>query len=218
MNLLIGAVTATSSTNTTLQAEFIQNYSLFLTDKQLLQKLTERFNPPSSFSRQLVLTIRSAVHKFIAIWVPVHIHHFDEYTILGCLELVQNRPTPNKNMEDILTRALEFTISPFKSSPLIQLWTPDIIFTNLDDEIIAQQLTLIDFQIYSTIHVRELLKVVWSDSKLRYRAVNVRRMIDRQNQLSFWVCFTIVSAKTLKERVKIWTKWINIASVSDIII
>lgn len=211
--MLIGVLTTTSATDIQLQQQFVQNYPSFLSDKKLLSKLKERYDVPETFPKSLIRSIKGAVMRFITIWINNHVDHLDKSVLLEVLELIQSHHTPNDILKEKISNALTFEPLVYQRSNDIVPWGADDIFMSLDEDTIAKQLTLMDFTIYKSIHERELLQCAWSNSKLRYRAVNVLKLIHRQNSLSYWVGFTIVQAKTLKERVKIWTKWIQVASV-----
>jgi len=211
--MLIGVLTTTSATDIQLQQQFVQNYPSFITDKKLLSKLKERYNVPETFPKSLIRSIKGAVMRFITIWINNHVDHLDKSVLLEVLELIQSHHTPNDVLKEKITKALTFKPLVYQRSNDIVPWGPEDIFMSIDEDTIAKQLTLMDFTIYKSIHERELLQCAWSNSKLRYRAVNVLKLIHRQNNLSYWVAFTIVQAKTLKERVKIWTKWIQVATV-----
>jgi hypothetical protein len=103
---------------------------------------------------------------------------------------------------------------------------------------LAEQLTLIDFAIYSNIEVptpatritharthalltasdwllqpSELLNQSWNSTKLAYRAPNVRAMINRANSVSFWVANMILLQEKAKDRKKVSEKFIQLAEV-----
>jgi len=80
-----------------------------------------------------------------------------------------------------------------------------------DAENIAQQLTLIDSEIYKDIDKNELLKQAWNRDKYKYISTNVRQLIQRTNRLSYWVATNIILQKGIKERVKAITLFINVA-------
>jgi len=70
---------------------------------------------------------------------------------------------------------------------------------------------LIEFDIYMDIKPSELLNQSWSKPKLRHRAQNVTRMIERFNQVSMWVATTIMKVTKVKPRARVMAKFIKIA-------
>jgi hypothetical protein len=94
---------------------------------------------------------------------------------------------------------------------------PKSIFTlsldlfDVDDEEIARQITLMDFEIYSSIKLSELLNQSWNKPKLRHRSPNVIRMINRFNEMSQWVASSILRQEKIRDRTRIMAKFIRIA-------
>ncbi|XP_065178770.1 uncharacterized protein LOC135809364 [Sycon ciliatum] len=80
-----------------------------------------------------------------------------------------------------------------------------------EPEEIARQMSLIDFKIYSTILPHEFLNQCWAKPKYKDRAVNLLRMIDRMNTVTFWVATTILSQKDKYGRAKRITSFLQIA-------
>lgn len=214
LNLLIGLVTCVGTPDVRLQYIFLRNYPSFVTDEKLFQKLKERFYVPNNSSPQFVNAVRRGVLQFISQWISSEVNYIDRSVLQEIYELLKSVNHPmNAPTEKLIEETLKFTVVTFKPSPEITPWNDCDKFLKTDDEIIARQLTLIDYQIYRSICGRELIQAAWSSPKYRYRAVHVRRLIDRQNQLSFWITTLIVLGRTIKERVEIWEKWIRIAVV-----
>jgi len=85
------------------------------------------------------------------------------------------------------------------------------LFIDMKDQILAQQLTIVDWQIYSTIEASELLNQAWNTKKYKHRSPNVIAMIQRANRFSFWVATMILSQPTNKARRKIYEKFMGIS-------
>jgi hypothetical protein len=58
---------------------------------------------------------------------------------------------------------------------------------------IAQQITLIEFSIFSKLKPSELLDQAWTKQNQRYRSPRLIALIERANVLSYWVS-TMVSS------------------------
>ncbi|KAJ3452351.1 ras guanine nucleotide exchange factor i-related [Anaeramoeba flamelloides] len=82
---------------------------------------------------------------------------------------------------------------------------------DIDEEEIARQISIIDFEIFSKIKPAELLNCAWSKDKLKHRAKNVLKMTDRFNAMSEWVATLIIQQERVRQRVKVLKKFINIA-------
>jgi len=87
----------------------------------------------------------------------------------------------------------------------------DFNFLDLDDEEIARQLTLIDYETFAVIKPAELLNQAWAKPALQKRAPNILAMIERFNIVSLWVTSMILKVENLRVRTKMMTKCINIA-------
>jgi len=81
-----------------------------------------------------------------------------------------------------------------------------------DPLVIAQQLTLIDFGIYSRIKVTELLNQSWNKAKLKHRSPNVVALITRSTRLSFWLATLVLCCDKRPQRVKAVEQMIDVAS------
>jgi len=63
---------------------------------------------------------------------------------------------------------------------------PDLML-EVDPQVLAEQLTLVDLQIYKSIESSELLGQCWNKNKTKHKAPNVVQLINRSTRLSFWV-------------------------------
>lgn len=79
---------------------------------------------------------------------------------------------------------------------------------------LARQWTLLDQEVYSAIRASELLNQAWNKPTLKHRSPRLLTMIKRFNQLSMFVAGEIVRVENLKERAKIYQRWIDTAFVS----
>jgi len=85
------------------------------------------------------------------------------------------------------------------------------MFVNVKEQVFAQQLTILDWEIFSKIEVEELLDQAWNKEGLSYKAQNVLALIRRKQELEYWVATIILTQTTSKERKKMYEKFINIA-------
>eukprot|EP01125_Pyxidicula_operculata_P009043 TRINITY_DN2986_c0_g1_i4.p1 TRINITY_DN2986_c0_g1~~TRINITY_DN2986_c0_g1_i4.p1 ORF type:complete len:572 (-),score=98.45 TRINITY_DN2986_c0_g1_i4:270-1985(-) len=93
----------------------------------------------------------------------------------------------------------------------LSLFLPDIDWMILEPLEIARQITLIEFELFYHIRPIEFLNQAWSKAKLRHKAPNLLKSIDYFNRLSTWVSSKILSSSKLKQRAKVWVKFITIA-------
>jgi len=86
------------------------------------------------------------------------------------------------------------------------------------NEDIAQQLTLLDFQLFEKIAPSELLNQAWNKPDGHIKAPNILHLTSRFNSIAFWVACCILEGADAKQRASIMTKFIDIAQVYLIII
>ncbi len=91
-----------------------------------------------------------------------------------------------------------------KSNATILSWQPGEI---------AQQLTFLEFELFSCIQIAELSNNVWSKAKKQELAPNVMKMIDNSNNFIRWISSEIVATPNLKKRIAVMKHCVSIASV-----
>jgi len=86
-------------------------------------------------------------------------------------------------------------------------------FHDLEPDLVASQLTLIEFEMFSAIADSELLHMGWKNENPRRKqeAENIIKMVDRFNLVSYWVATEIVMQPELKQREKTVRKFIQVA-------
>jgi hypothetical protein len=86
-------------------------------------------------------------------------------------------------------------------------------FNDLDPDEVADQLTLIEWEMYCQVDAREFLHLNWKkeDAKKRKLATNVINLVERFNAVSYWVATEIVMQTDVKTRVQVLKKFIGVA-------
>jgi hypothetical protein len=77
----------------------------------------------------------------------------------------------------------------------------------------ARQIALIDFNLYKAIKPWEFFNKGWTKETT---APHLFALINRFNDMSKWIATEIVLQETLRTRVKVLCKWIEIADVSKL--
>lgn len=211
---------------------FLLTYQSFTTPAKLLQKLIQRYHVPQKSGvpddeyKKICVVIQLRVVNVIKAWINNHWSDFND-KLLAALKLFIDGTLriENKNFADILTMALnakrpeeeeEKKAKKFNEDPP-EPKVPKNIFSlyldlfDVDEEEIARQMTLIDFEIYSSIKLSELLNQSWNKPKLRHRSPNVIRMINRFNEVSHWVATSILRQERIRDRSRTMAKFIRIA-------
>jgi len=88
---------------------------------------------------------------------------------------------------------------------------PYEIFLCGDSKAIADQITIMEFDIYSRINRAELISQKWSKEKYQILARNVITLVQRSDRLSHFVASSILFQKRLKDRTKMLTRIICVA-------
>ena len=82
-----------------------------------------------------------------------------------------------------------------------------------DAKLIAQQITLMDFAIVNEIKKRELINQNWTGLHKTRKAPNIRKMIDRFDDIYEWIQTTILSKDTPKKRGQYIKQFVNISHI-----
>ncbi|KAI8809147.1 ras guanine nucleotide exchange factor domain-containing protein [Cladochytrium replicatum] len=121
-------------------------------------------------------------------------------SVNGSLSRQQQSSSAGNGMPKMLTVPLSVANSTS------YLHTP---FLDLDNYVIANQLNLMEFEIFTNIKPRDFLQHIWS----RKRSQTVTASIEHFNKLSGWVITRILTNKKLKNRAKMLEKFMKIAQI-----
>jgi len=86
----------------------------------------------------------------------------------------------------------------------------EILFCG-DSKTIAEQITIMEFEIYSRIGRTELISQKWAKEKYQVMARNVNFLVQRSDKLSHFVATSILLQKKLKDRTKMLVRCIRVA-------
>jgi len=111
------------------------------------------------------------------------------------------------------SRIVQFSFSVDPPRPIVpkNVFSPNLTWEDVDEEELARQLTLIEFEYIYKIRTPEFLHQSWSRPKLKHRSPHILSMIRRFNVVSDWVGTQIVIASKLRQRAQVLTKLIGIA-------
>ncbi|KAJ3204388.1 hypothetical protein HK099_001171, partial [Clydaea vesicula] len=84
-------------------------------------------------------------------------------------------------------------------------------FMELSEEVIAQQLNLIEFEIFKKIQPRDMLHHIWNKKSKGRHASSVTASISHFNFISQWVATFVISQDKVKNRAKLLLKFMKIA-------
>jgi len=229
LNKLVHTLTSDLNLNQTFLKTFITTYRSFTTPWKLFQKLLERYDIPVDRFTDLkrASQIRLRVSVVVKYWVDTQFHDFDEDLIHHleqfCMKLYNDGQTDMaKRLQELISsksnerRRRQDSLISIPPTDLMCLSTVENIsslFLNVTDEELARQMTLVDFQIYRSIQVHELLNTAWNSDKLKHQAPNVNALLGRLNNISNFICSLILWQERKKDRVTFFSKFIRVGQI-----
>ncbi|KAJ6249389.1 ras guanine nucleotide exchange factor i-related [Anaeramoeba flamelloides] len=229
LNKLVELLTHEKGRNVNDTKTFVMTYQSFTTPKILLTKLIQRFHIPQKYEKILKnkkKLIQFRVCNFLKFWITDYFEDFQPKLLPELIDFIDNSirkadmTKMAQNLKENIERKMKemnetkkFNFSQPPPDPILpkNVFSPKLSLFDVDEEEIARQLTLLEFDIYSKIKPSELLKLAWSKPKLRHKAPNVIKMIQSFNTLSVWTATVILQHDRVKDRGKIITKLIKIA-------
>ena len=119
-----------------------------------------------------------------------------------------NQTKLGDNSELLLFAASEISSSISLTKNINEKWT----LLDLKPELLAEQLVLIEFELWKCLEEREFLNTSWNKKEKHLLAPNITCLISHFNYVSCWVVTQILSFKDLKERkncIEYFIKMIN---------
>jgi hypothetical protein len=118
------------------------------------------------------------------------------------------------------TRQDLFKITPLSSiaNKIVAFQAAATKLMTYDPSIIAEQFTIIDIDCYKQLRPLEFLDQAWSKPKLNCLSRNVIEMMERINNISYWVATSILLIPELKERKKMLAKLIGMQLTDAIVV
>ncbi|KAL6047267.1 Guanine-nucleotide dissociation stimulator CDC25 [Balamuthia mandrillaris] len=225
LNKLVEKLTSEESPDLMFVKTFLMTYQSFTSPQKLLTKLFQRYDVPGQSAEEnstKTAIIQLRVINVLKKWLEENYSDFDEKMITSLREFItetcqHTNPAHSDSLLKSLKKARDPPIKQFDHPPpepvvlFKNIFSRNLTFNDMDELELARQMTLIEFDIFQQIKPSELLKCAWSKAKLKSRAPHVLQLSDRFNRVSLWVAHIILSCRTIKMRVKVMTKFINIA-------
>eukprot|EP01117_Protostelium_nocturnum_P009844 TRINITY_DN3510_c0_g1_i1.p1 TRINITY_DN3510_c0_g1~~TRINITY_DN3510_c0_g1_i1.p1 ORF type:complete len:948 (+),score=371.20 TRINITY_DN3510_c0_g1_i1:310-3153(+) len=219
--------------------DFLLTYRSFCTPEQLLNLLIERFDVPEPlnmdnsekevYQNGVVKPIRLRVFNVIKMWVENYWNDFrdKETDMLSSLTSFAGIRMKGAGMEQASATLLKIIQKKTESQIDEPIEEPIVNSTPKDDKLqkmlfvgkfldtssrdIAEQLTIIDFELFKKITPQEFLGQPWSKKARHHRAPNLMRVIGRFNNVSqALVGWTIVHEEIVSVRTELICKFIDI--------
>jgi len=213
----------TKDQDNTLRDVFLDAYTVFITPQSLLDKLTERYRIPKGHGEESQGPfIQNKVASVLSYWLKKDYSAFD-LDLLSSIQTFSYTYLQNSysDLHRQITQELEneghFYVKHVNAYPsVIQLWQPIQIPINqvllaCNGRTIAEQLTLIDIEIFKRLERTEILGSKWVKDKSNLLTPFIRALLDRHNQISSWVQSWILLQSNVSDRKKVVKKLFNIA-------
>lgn len=214
-NVLVERLTSPFEVSPNFLPAFLVTYQSFTTPEALFNKLIQRFNIPKHLVTDNMQTeVQKAVFKVLRHWVEDHFSHFDN-KLLARLELfIRNLPlsspiAKNAQLVSMMIRkhqnkkgvdAMDPNKMPAPKIKMETIFSSTLSFFDIDEEEIARQMTIKEWQLFSKIQSQELLNQAWDKTKLQHRAPNVLKMLDHFKKMSLWISSLICLGATTYDR------------------
>ena len=239
LNKLVEALTNEEKVDTNFFNTFLLTYQSFTTADIFLNKLMQRFNVPpnnpasglsdADYEVHVQMPIRMRVCNVLRKWIEQCYDDLGDELISRIGEFATNMEIEKScvSLSKIIHNALkkfrgrnvdfysrQFNVKPPPVLVPRNLYDDNFTILDVEEEEIARQIAIIDFDHFRSIKSAELLNQAWAKSKLQYRARNVLKMISWFNHLSKLVALLILRTESLKSRVKVVQKLLQIAKLS----
>ena len=236
LNKLVEELTTAEKVDTEFLHAFLLTYQSFTTPFVFLNKLIQRFNVPperyqhmsqEEFELHIRDPIRVRVVNVLRKWIEVGFEELSEEVLSRVTEFGQmisgekNTQALGAILNGALRKAkgrrahfVQFDQAPPPPKKILggrSLYDESLTILDIDEEEIARQISIVDFNHFRAIKPPELLNQAWAKPKLQYRARNVLKMISWFNHISKLTSYLILSTEDLKKRGRVVSKLITIA-------
>eukprot|EP01128_Nolandella_sp_AFSM9_P006722 TRINITY_DN3523_c0_g1_i1.p1 TRINITY_DN3523_c0_g1~~TRINITY_DN3523_c0_g1_i1.p1 ORF type:complete len:1339 (+),score=367.76 TRINITY_DN3523_c0_g1_i1:157-4173(+) len=204
---------------------FLVTWPAFCEPSEIVKLCLERFDCPKKLKKEEAAVIKSRVISFLRKWIN-HSPEYIDSTLADSITHFAEKLKKDKNYEvlgksilSLLEKASQWEVSATlsrESTLDIPVFTGDPPFEailHFDETVIAQQLTLIEAELYGRIKSAELLGQAWNKEKQAAVSKNVSGLLTRANRVSFWVSTLILLQPKLKDRIKVLTKFMAVAKI-----
>ncbi|KAL6080050.1 Ras guanine nucleotide exchange factor [Balamuthia mandrillaris] len=232
LNTLVAWLTSISNPDLDFRKIFLFTYQSFTTPEVLLSKLIQRYHMVSNVIDSKGLTMRKQIHHriftVIKYWLENHQPDWNEKLVSSLNTWIDNTLVTEGHLKLAMQlrnalaklegskleepqQRVEYTNTPEPKVPK-NIFSPTLTLDAVDEEEIARQLTLLEFELYVAIQPSELLCNAWCDPvEAEQRAPTVVACLRRFNEIARWVTTSILDVQKVKQRAKVMARFIKIA-------
>jgi hypothetical protein len=202
---------------------FLATYQSFMTPRQLLRRLAERFEVPATHGAELAQTIRVRVMVFVKNWISRG--GADLAEVLTELQTFVGSKLATIGGDGLL-RALDRAIEESKmvaaetaaaeaQRQMERLVRPanEVAFIDCDARVMAYEMTCEAHRRYQAIRTPEFFNEAWNKQTLHHLCPNLLSLIDYFNHVAGVVTYAIVSERGLRKRADVMVHIIKLAAV-----
>ncbi|XP_049821190.1 guanine nucleotide-releasing factor 2 isoform X3 [Aethina tumida] len=213
--LIIQATKATKNGVFTYQEAFLTTYRTFISPLDLISKLIRRYNhfysQPDKKPRS-----REAFALIVRVVSDLTASDLDEQLqqklmsfvqqLISCGELTLAKALRVKHLERHEAKLLSIKLTNTVTS--LSLSAKNFSLLDFKSEQIAEQMTLLDSELFNKIEIPEVL--TWAQEQNEERSPNLTRFSEHFNKMSYWARTRILTAETKDIREKFFLKFIKI--------
>jgi son of sevenless len=209
---------------------FLVTYQSFTTTEILITKLIERAHPPQNIEDSKAEDIKDMIIRVFRSLLTDHFSHFNPRILTRLMSYIKE-DYEKKSTDKLIGSEFEALIqksmigNSLISNPVDppkpkvntisqtkeNIFHHELFILDVDEEEIARQLSLIDYELFCVIRSEEFLNRNWDQTKTKHRAPNIIRMIDHFNDISTWITSLIVTCPDVKERRNRLTKCLKLS-------
>uniref|UniRef100_A0A6B2KZ29 Ras-GEF domain-containing protein n=1 Tax=Arcella intermedia TaxID=1963864 RepID=A0A6B2KZ29_9EUKA len=230
-NLVIRIIPVDAPAESDFVDAFFSFYDLFADSKEVWRKVEDRYFVPKQYEDMKVSMTKMRVTKAIVRWLKVCFQTIDTQ-VLGAIEKFADKTLKRDKFTEIIQlikreldvtdrfapfsdveKNIHVTTDPPKVVPMYGLvnYAAYEIFMAGDPKTIADQITLLEFDIFVRINKSEITAQRWSKEKYHILSRNVISLVKRSNKLAYFVACSILFQKKLKDRSKVLKKIVKVA-------
>ncbi|GAM21618.1 hypothetical protein SAMD00019534_047930 [Acytostelium subglobosum LB1] len=199
---------------------FFLTYPSFTTAETIMSKVIQIYNAPSREISDKLLVV-----NFFWYWIEQHPQDFNDKLLSILNNFIDNqmgkdgltswakklRTSIAKTESGLIKKKDNSGREPLEPKVPKNIFSPTLTFDDIDEEEIARQLCLIDFQMYENIKSSEFLIKGWTKPQFRSKAINLLTMMKRFNDFTKWVASSLLNEQLIKGKSKLLAKFLKIS-------
>ncbi|KAL0275534.1 UNVERIFIED_CONTAM: hypothetical protein PYX00_003356 [Menopon gallinae] len=196
---------------------FLTTYRTFMTPLELIQKLCYRYEKFSnSQDSQKQRASRESFALLVRVVSDLTLSDLEQVVLQTLMEFVQQLLcrgdlTMAKALRVIMLKKYEakkFYLTMNSLLPSHSISTRQSVLLDFKSEQIAEQMTLLDAELFLKIEIPEVL--TWAQEQSEERSPNLTRFTEHFNKMSYWARSRILEQNEAKDREKYLVKFIKI--------